>query len=226
MFELWGDSPPSTANNMVSIYVHRLRKEVLGDSEGKVLVHRAPGYLLRVSPGDVDFQVFESLAAKGGRAGSGRPGAGRRAAGEALGLWRGPLLADVQPSPLIEAHADQAAELLLDTTELRVEADLACGRAAQVISGLRGLVAEHPLRERLWALLMRALRRPAGGPRRLRRTHRRVRSFRMSLVWIRAASLSVCMRTCLPRTRRPRQAGPRAGRARRRRATDGAGVAR
>ena len=158
MFELWGDSPPSTANNMVSIYVHRLRKEVLGDSEGKVLVHRAPGYLLRVSPGDVDFQVFESLAAAGRAAlASADPERGAGLLTEALGLWRGPLLADVQPSPLIEAHADRAAELLLDTTELRVEADLGCGRAAQVISGLRGLVAEHPLRERLWALLMRAL---------------------------------------------------------------------
>ncbi len=158
MFELWGESPPSTANNMVSIYVHRLRKEVLGDTEGKVLVHRAPGYLLRVSAGDVDFQVFESLAAKGRAAlASADPELAAGLLGEALGLWRGPLLADVLPSPQIEAHADRAAELLLDTTELRVEADLGCGRAAQVISELRGLVAEHPLREKLWALLMRAL---------------------------------------------------------------------
>ena len=36
IFELWGDNPPSTANNMVSIYVHRLRKEVIGDPEGRV----------------------------------------------------------------------------------------------------------------------------------------------------------------------------------------------
>ena len=77
--------------------------------------------------------------------------------GEALGLWRGPLLADVLPSPLLETHAEHAAELWLDTTELRVEADLACGRAAQVVTELRGLATEHPLRERLWALLMRAL---------------------------------------------------------------------
>ena len=65
IFELWGDNPPSTANNMVSIYVHRLRKEVIGDAEGRVLVHRAPGYLLRVAPGDVDIQVFEALVGRG-----------------------------------------------------------------------------------------------------------------------------------------------------------------
>src|ERR1700753_1651905 len=52
--ELWGDTPPTTANNLVSIYVHRLRREVMGDTEGSMLVHRAPGYLLRVSPGDLD----------------------------------------------------------------------------------------------------------------------------------------------------------------------------
>jgi DNA-binding SARP family transcriptional activator/tetratricopeptide (TPR) repeat protein len=157
MFELWGDSPPSTANNMVSIYVHRLRKEVLDDTEGKVLVHRAPGYLLRVAPGDVDFQVFESLVASGRTALAADPDRAAGLLNEALGLWRGPLLADVLPSPLLEAHADRAAELRLDTTELRVEADLACGRAGQVVTELRGLVTEHPLRERLWALLMRAL---------------------------------------------------------------------
>ena len=158
MFELWGDNPPSTANNMVSIYVHRLRKEVLGDTEGKVLVHRAPGYLLRVSSGDLDFQMFESLVAKGRAAlAAADPERAAGQLGEALGLWRGPLLADVLPSPLLETHAEHAAELWLDTTELRVEADLACGRAAQVVTELRSLVTEHPLRERLWALLMRAL---------------------------------------------------------------------
>jgi DNA-binding SARP family transcriptional activator/tetratricopeptide (TPR) repeat protein len=157
ILELWGDSPPSTANNLVSIYVHRLKK-VIGDTEGKLLVYRAPGYMLRAAPGDVDIERFESLAADGRTAlAAAEP---ERAAGllaEALRLWRGPLLADVPPSPLIATNADRMAELWLATTELRVEADIACGRAVQAIPGLRGLVTEHPLRERLWALLIRAL---------------------------------------------------------------------
>jgi len=156
--ELWGDSPPHTANNMVSIYVHRLRKEVIGDADGQTLVHRAPGYLLRVAPGELDSQVFESLVADGRAAlADGDPERAAARLAEALGLWRGPLLADVQPSPLIAAQADQAAERWLEAIELRIEADLACGRAAPVVAELRGLVADHPLRERLWALLMRAL---------------------------------------------------------------------
>src|ERR1700722_17709472 len=80
IFDLWGDNPPSTANNMVSIYVHRLRKEVIGDADGQTLVHRAPGYLLRVAPGEVDLQEFEALVGQGraelsaGRAGRAAPG--------------------------------------------------------------------------------------------------------------------------------------------------------
>jgi DNA-binding SARP family transcriptional activator len=158
IFDLWGDSPPSTANNLVSIYVHRLKKEVIGDAEGRLLVYRAPGYMLRVAPGDLDIQQFESLAAEGRTAlASADPERAARLLGEALGLWRGPLLADVAPSPLLADHAVRAAELWFTTTELRLEADLACGRAAQLIPELRGLVTEHPLRERLWALLVRAL---------------------------------------------------------------------
>jgi DNA-binding SARP family transcriptional activator/tetratricopeptide (TPR) repeat protein len=158
IFELWGDNPPSTANNMVSIYVHRLRKEVLGDAEGRILVHRAPGYLLRVAPGDVDIQVFDSLVAEGrSELAAGRPGRAAELLGEGLRLWRGPLLEDVPRSPALAAHVERAAELRLDATELRVAADLACDRAAEVVAELRGLVGDHPMRERLWALLIRAL---------------------------------------------------------------------
>jgi DNA-binding SARP family transcriptional activator/tetratricopeptide (TPR) repeat protein len=158
IFELWGDSPPSTANNMVSIYVHRLRKEVLGDAEGRILVHRAPGYLLRVAPGDVDIQVFDALVAEGrSELAAGRPGRAAELLGEALRLWRGPLLADVTRSPALVIAAERATELWLDATELRIEADLACDRGAGVVAELRGLVGDHPMRERLWALLIRAL---------------------------------------------------------------------
>ena len=157
ILELWGDAPPSTANNLVSIYVHQLKK-LIGDTERRTLVYRAPGYMLRVAPGDVDIQRFETLVAEGRDAlAAGDPERAAGLLGEALGLWRGPLLADVPPTPLLETYARRTAELWFVTTELRIEGDLVCGRAAQVVPELRGLVAEYPLRERLWALLMRAL---------------------------------------------------------------------
>jgi DNA-binding SARP family transcriptional activator len=155
--ELWGDSPPAKANNLVSIYVHRLRR-LIGDSEGKVLVYRAPGYLLRVGPGDLDLQEFESLVAEGRRAlAAGEPERAAAALGEAQALWRGPLLADVPSSANVANEADRADELRLAAAELRIAAELACERSAEVIPELRRLVAENQIREGLWLLLMRAL---------------------------------------------------------------------
>jgi DNA-binding SARP family transcriptional activator len=155
--ELWGDTPPARANNLVSIYVHRLRR-LIGDSEGKVLVYRAPGYVLRVGPGDLDLQEFESLVADGRRAlAAGEPERAAAVLGDAQALWRGPLLADVAPSAKADTVAAHADELHLDATELRIEAELACDRSAEVIPELRRLVAENQIREGLWLLLMRAL---------------------------------------------------------------------
>ena len=157
ILELWGDSPPAKANNLVSIYVHRLRR-LIGDSEGKVLVYRAPGYLLRVEPGGLDLQEFERLAADGrSTLAGGEPERAAALLAEALELWRGPLLADVAPSTLIDTEAERASELRLDAAELRARAGLACGRPAELVPELRRLVADNPIREGLWLLLMRAL---------------------------------------------------------------------
>jgi DNA-binding SARP family transcriptional activator len=157
ILELWGDNPPAKANNLVSIYVHRLRR-LIGDIDGRVLVHRAPGYLLRVGPGDLDLDEFERLVADGRNALA--AAAPERAAAlftEARGLWRGPLLADVAPSALIDAEAARAYDLRLDAAELHAEASLACGKSGQLVPELRRLVADNPIREGLWLLLIRAL---------------------------------------------------------------------
>ncbi len=65
--EVWGDAPPARAGNLVSIYVLRLRR-LLGDADNALLVTRAPGYLLRLGPGETDAQVFEEMVREGGRA--------------------------------------------------------------------------------------------------------------------------------------------------------------
>ncbi|HEX6452555.1 MAG TPA: BTAD domain-containing putative transcriptional regulator [Trebonia sp.] len=155
--ELWGDAPPPTANNLVSIYVHRLRG-VIGDSEGRVLVHRKPGYQLRVADDDTDIRKFETLvaAARSVLAGGDAETAAAML-GEAESLWRGGLLADVAPTVLVSTESQRMMELRLAAAELRIGADLACGRHAEVVPELRSLVAEHPLREGLWLLLMRTL---------------------------------------------------------------------
>jgi DNA-binding SARP family transcriptional activator len=157
MDELWGDEPPDTAKNLISIYVLRLRR-LLGDADGKLLAYRSPGYVLSLADGDLDARRFDELVADGRSAlegGDAVRAAALLAAG--LGLYRGPFLADVIPSPLISAAAEHATELRLSAAELWAQAALACGRPAEVIPELRRLVSENQLREGLWLLLMRAL---------------------------------------------------------------------
>src|SRR5580704_12328065 len=155
--EVWPDTPPAKAGNLISIYVLRLRR-LLGDTDSTLLVTRVPGYLLRLAPGDTDAQVFEALVREGrGAHAAGDPQRAAAQLAEALALWHGSPLADVPPTTLVETEAERLADLRLDAAELRVTAELACGSHAQVIPDLRRLLADHSLRENLWLLLMRAL---------------------------------------------------------------------
>ena len=170
--ELWPEEPPAKATNSVAVYVHKLRK-LIGDSDGRVLVTHSPGYVLLAGADDVDMQRFGQLVTDGRAALS--AGDAEQAAtllSEALSLWHGTrALSDVPPSPLISAEASRLEEARVEALELRFQADLGCGRYAQVVGELRRLLVDHPLREGMWALLMRALARarPSGrGPGGLR----------------------------------------------------------
>src|ERR1700733_3571403 len=155
--EVWGDAPPETAGNLISIYVLRLRR-LLGETDSGLLVTRAPGYQLKLAPTDTDAQLFESMVRNGRRTFTAGDAEGAaRALTEALGLWHGKQLADVPATALVEAEADRLASLRLDTIELRITAELACGGQVQAIPELRWLLADNPLREALWLLLMKAL---------------------------------------------------------------------
>src|SRR5690242_11735178 len=155
--ELWRDEPPARAANLVSIYVLRLRR-LMDDPDGQLLVTRAPGYLLRVAGDDTDALLFEAMVRDGRRAfAAGDPEGAASRLTEALGLWYGRPLADVPPTPLVEAEAERLGELRLGADELRITAELALGGHDQAVAGLRRLLADHPLREGLWLLLMRAL---------------------------------------------------------------------
>jgi DNA-binding SARP family transcriptional activator/Tfp pilus assembly protein PilF len=156
--EVWPDETPNRATNLVSVYVHRLRR-LIGDPEGKVLTTRAPGYQLLVDPEDIDAGQFAQLAREGREAlSTGDFEQASTVLGAALGLWQGSrALTDVPPSALVSAEADRLEESLVEAVQLRIQADLGCGRHAQVVSQLHRLLADYPLREELWALLMRAL---------------------------------------------------------------------
>jgi DNA-binding SARP family transcriptional activator len=154
--ELWGDPPPKAAVKTVQVYVSRFRK-LLGAA---AIVTRPPGYLLQVDPERIDLHRFERLAGEGRQAlGAKDPATAGRLLREALSLWRGAPLADFAYEPFAQAEAARLEELRVAALEDRLEADLRCGRAADLVGELQALAARHPLRERPRAQLMLALYR-------------------------------------------------------------------
>ncbi len=153
--DLWGESPPATAANTLQVYVSQLRKLV----EDR-LVREGAGYRLRVQPGELDAERFERMAAEGASALAGRSYAkASEQLLEALGIWRGPALVDVQYEPFARAEITRLEELRLVAIEDRLEAELGLGRDHEVVPELEALVSEYPVRERLRGLLMLALYR-------------------------------------------------------------------
>ncbi|MFF7341887.1 BTAD domain-containing putative transcriptional regulator [Streptomyces sp. NPDC008163] len=158
--ELWGDREPRAAANLIQQYVLRLRRE-LADPQGRLIVTRSPGYQVVPDSGDdLDATAFARLGASGRDAlAAGEAEHAAALLAEALALWRGPALADVPAGPVVEAEAARLDEQRLDVLQARIEADMACGRHAELVPELRQSVREHPLREGLWEQLMLALYR-------------------------------------------------------------------
>jgi DNA-binding SARP family transcriptional activator len=156
---LWGEAPPATAAKIVQNYVSQLRKAL--DRPGDVLVtHGSSGYSLRVGTDELDADRFERLFDEGRRAlADGQPEEASRKLREALALWRGPPLSDFAFDSFAQTEIARLEERRLVALEERIEADLALGRAADLVAEIESLVAQHPLRERLRAELMLALYR-------------------------------------------------------------------
>ncbi|MFI0355223.1 BTAD domain-containing putative transcriptional regulator [Actinomadura sp. 9N407] len=151
---IWGEHPPADATNSLQRLVSRLRK-ALPDG---VIEGRPDGYRLAVEPDAVDAVRFERLLV----AGQARTEDGSRRVRllrQALGLWRGTAMQDVglHDSAAFDAAVARLEALRLTATEEWVDAEVALGRGAEMVTELTDLVAAHPVRERLVAALMRAL---------------------------------------------------------------------
>ncbi|MFJ2030494.1 BTAD domain-containing putative transcriptional regulator [Streptosporangium sp. NPDC087985] len=146
----YGDDPPAGAANALQAQVSRLRRNL----PVELVEFHGAGYRLAIDPDDVDAHRFERLAREGRRKlAAGLHPAAAGLLREALGLWRGPALADL---PSGQAQAARLEELRLVAAEDLVEAELTLPEGTSV-ADLRRLAAAHPLRERLRGQLMRAL---------------------------------------------------------------------
>jgi DNA-binding SARP family transcriptional activator len=151
---LWGDAPPNTALAALRSYAFRLRK-ALGP---QTLVTDSGGYAIHIPVEALDATTVEQLAAEAEKIRQSDPGQARELLSTALEMWNGEPLAGL-PGPFAETQRVRLAEWHLGLIEVRLELDLEMGAHAEAVSELTAVTAEHPLRERLRALLMLALYR-------------------------------------------------------------------
>jgi DNA-binding SARP family transcriptional activator len=147
---LWGESPPRTASTSLQNSISSLRK-VLGAA---VVETHPAGYRLVADEDSIDLVRFERLVSE---ARALEPPERAERLEEALALWRGDALGELAFETFASADVRRLEELHLATIEERIDADLACGRCAELVPELEGLIAREPLRERLRGQLMLAL---------------------------------------------------------------------
>ncbi len=156
MAEVAWEEPPASARSNIRTYLAALRR-LLGNDR----LHTGPaGYRLVVAPEELDLLRFHALRTGGERAlRGGDPAGAAEQLRAALALWRGTPFADIPWTTPLELDAARLDEQRLAAVEAYVQARLGTGAADDVVTDLRSLVLQHPLRERLWVLLMTALYR-------------------------------------------------------------------
>ncbi|MER5891976.1 AfsR/SARP family transcriptional regulator [Streptomyces sp. NPDC001876] len=168
--ELWGTEPPRSARPTLQTYILQLR-ELIGTalrqsgtavprSAKDVLMTVPGGYLLRTGEGHSDVREFERLAAIGYRAMDAEdyPQAAKRLS-EALSLWTGQPLADVQTGLHLEPQVKRLEESRLCALDQRIDAALRLGRHRELLAELTVLVSRYPTHESLCGQFMLALHR-------------------------------------------------------------------
>jgi DNA-binding SARP family transcriptional activator len=162
--ELWGEDAPESAAKGLQGYVSGLRKVLDPQrdraAQSPVLVTRPPGYAIELAPEELDAIRFERLRAEARVAlAAGEPKTAGAMLREALGLWRGPPLADFAYASFARTEIDRLEELRVGALEDRIDVDLALGGHAEVVGELEALIDRYPLRERFRGQLMLALYR-------------------------------------------------------------------
>ncbi|MFE1522021.1 BTAD domain-containing putative transcriptional regulator [[Kitasatospora] papulosa] len=158
---VWGARAPASALGILRTYVHHLRKslEPAGNTAASMLRSTGDGYQLRISPQELDLGTFRQLLAQAERTRRTQDITGAAEyLRDALRLWQGPVLAGVR-GDWAQTQRQQLGELRLAAQVACSEIEVELGRHAEAASDLAGLVAEHPLDERVRELLMLALYR-------------------------------------------------------------------
>jgi len=159
--ELWDGELPHRACAGLYVYISQLRKFLtrIGKSKSPIQT-RSPGYLLNVGPEEFDLFQFQRAVMRGRRqTEAGQAAEGARSLEEGLALWRGMPLGGLRGGPIVRGFAIWLEEARLECIELLVKAQFLEGRHAEVVTRLYSLIADYPLRESFYQMLMLALYR-------------------------------------------------------------------
>jgi DNA-binding SARP family transcriptional activator/streptogramin lyase len=157
--EVWPDGEVRSGRKSVQAYVARLRRVFALHGADDVLHARAGGYVLEAEPEAIDAARFERDVRRARTMMPSDPEAAALLLRECLALWRGRPFEDAHPTRGLEAEAHRMEEHHMSVVEDLADADLACGRHADVVAELEVWARSYPHRERLWELLMVALYR-------------------------------------------------------------------
>ncbi|WP_307868755.1 AfsR/SARP family transcriptional regulator [Umezawaea beigongshangensis] len=155
---VWSAEPPATADKQIQTCVWRLRNAFASAGAPADLVETEQGgYRIRLSDDDLDAHLFERAVQRARDLVAANDLVAASAEyDKALSMFHGQPFADL-PSPIVQAVAARWKERSFSVLEERLDVQLALGHHAELISELKPLVAEYPLRERLHAQLMTAL---------------------------------------------------------------------
>ena len=156
---LWPGEQPRNARKTIQVYVSSLRRILESAGEGTQISFRLSGYRIELGPGGLDSQRFHQLAKEADQfLRSGEPDTGTALLREALALWRGPMLREFEHVEAVRQAAARMTGRRLSVSERWAEAELALRGPEGVLDALAEFAAEQPLRERLRALQISALR--------------------------------------------------------------------
>ncbi|GAA4530062.1 AfsR/SARP family transcriptional regulator [Amycolatopsis samaneae] len=150
---VWGEAPPERIRGSLQTYVMRLRR-LYGE---ETVATEPDGYRLVAEPADVDALRFLGLVDTAME--TAEPDRRRAILGSALALWRGAPLEGAGSPALAAEWVPLLTERYLFAAEQRIDLDSRLVPDARLVAELTELVTQHPLRESLWARLVRILAR-------------------------------------------------------------------
>lgn len=157
---LWDGDLPAGARRSFKAYVARLRMALAADGAEGLIVTHPSGYALEIGRDFLDATRFEEMIDRArAELALGEIETTLSLVNEALASWRGPAFGEFAGEEWAEAWVARLDSTRIAAHELRIEAELAFGRHAELLPEIDELIARFPYSDRLRGQRMTALYR-------------------------------------------------------------------